>query len=232
MAKKFGGSQPPQTEPPNPVAELEKELGEELIKARADYAANSEERVRLADRRKVLLAHKADVELEHRKRLIEQGRGIKGAADRRKQSDADLAEVESELSAVDAAISFEEERAETLGKTLAVMEAKLVEARRRHTQKTLADALVAKKEEFIATFVNGCILAGELVQIAERLIAIDGRPLLDQTLEDLLLRTNRLLLIDRFKFTEPQSTLGLARRAFEVTALLPPPESAATEDVA
>lgn len=227
MAKQFGGPQPPKAQAPNPVAELEKELGAELQNARADYAANSQERVRLADRRKVLLAHKADVELEHRQRLIEQGRGVKGAADRRKQSDADLAEVESELSAVDAAVSFEDERAQTLETALRVMEARLDEARRRYTQQTIVDALTAKKEEFVVNFIAGCTILGELVNLSEKLLAIDGRPLLNQALEDLLLRTNRLLLIDRFKFIEPRSNLELARREFVVSALLPPAEPAA-----
>lgn len=211
----------------NPVAQMEAELGAKLQNARKEHQSNITERARLVERRSVLLAHKADVELEHRKRLIEQGRGVEGATKRRKESDADLAEVENEIQAVDAAISYEDERSQTLSTELAKMEQVLEETRLKHQQKQLAAAVMAKKEEFISSFLAGCAQLGELVMLAEKLQAIDGRVLLDQALEDLYLRTNRILLIDRLKYMEPPSNMTIARKPFEVTALLPPAESEA-----
>jgi len=212
---------------PNPVAQAEAELGGKLQQLRKDHAANATERTRLLERRAVLVAHKADVELERRKRMIEQGRGITGATQRRKESDSDLAEVENEIQAVDAAISFEDERSQTLSTELEKLEKVIAEARLKHNQQQLAAAVMAKKEEFISSFLAGCVQLGEMVQLAEKLMSIDGQQLLNEALEDLYMRTNRLLMIDRLKYTEPQSAMAIARRSFEVTALLPPSESEA-----
>lgn len=209
------------------VAQLESQLGDTLKQARADFAENTKERERLDQRRRKLIARKSSVEANHKQLLIEHGKGIQGAAAKRNKAESELAEINQEIEAVDAAIAYESEQGGILGASLDEMEAKLADARKRQVQMQIAEALTEKKEAFIAAFTSSCTLLADVVRLSDRLIAAEGRAFLDQTLEDLLFRTNRGVLMDSYRYTEVQSGLGLAQRIFEVKALVPPPPETA-----
>lgn len=209
-------------EPENLVAEVEDQLGDKLIKARADFKENQSERQRLDVKRTNLATKKTKLEANRKECLIQHGKGVKGAAAKRAEAEAELASTNGEIEAVDAAIASEAELAGILQAQLQEMEAKLTEAKHRQAQLDLAQKLTAKKEEFIAYHSEACAALGELVDLSNHLVEVGGNAYLDQVLEDLLIRTSRITMIDQYKFTVPQSRLGLVQRIFEVTALVPP----------
>lgn len=206
----------------NLVAEVEEQLGDKLTKARADFKENQSERQRLDVKRTNLSTKKTKLEANRKECLIQHGKGVKGAAAKRAEAEAELAAINGEIEAVDAAITSETELTGTLQTELQEMEAKLLEAKHRQVQLDLAKKLTAKKEDFIAYHSESCTALGELVELSNQLVEVGGNAFLDQVLEDLLIRTSRITMIDQYKFTVPQSRLGLVQRVFEVTALVPP----------
>lgn len=212
----------------NLVAEVEEQLGDKLAQARAAFDENVKERDRLQKKHAGLTKRQGELKADHRKLLVDHGKGVKGAAEKRGKVESELADVNSEIEAVDAAIAYESERSVPLQTALKELEAQLEDARKRQIQAEIATELTAKKEAFISAFTSACTLLAETVKLADRLLAAEGKPFLDQALEDLLFRTNRGVLIDSFKFTEVQSGLGLAQRIFEVKALVPPSPSPET----
>lgn len=207
------------------VAELEAQFGDKLTKARTDFQENQSERQKLDVKRGKLAAQKSNLEAKRKECLIAHGKGEKGAVDKRAKAEADLKAVNEEIEAVDEAVAYESERTGTLQIQLQDMETKLADAKKRQIQNGHFNALIAKKEEFIEFFTQSCVSLGELVNIANDLIFVEGHALYEQATEDIVLRTARLLLIQDHKYTEVYSGLALARREFPVTALVPPPES-------
>jgi len=197
---------------------------EKLAEVRAAVQENQQEREKLDKKRAKLLEKRTALESDRAKHLIDHGKGIKGAAEKRKSAEDELAETNRLIEAVDAAIQFEAGQGEGLNATLVQMEAQLELDRKRKIQESIAEELSEAKEEFIDLFTECCTKLGEVVRLGDRLVAAEGLPLLNEVLDDILIRSHRTVLIDRFKFTEPQSGLGLARREFVVTALNPPPE--------
>src|SRR5437899_2416697 len=126
-------------ERPDLVAELEKQFGDKLTKAREDYHENQAERDRLDKRRAKLLEKKAALEADHKKRLIDHGKGVTGAAEKRAKAERELAEANQLIEAVDAAIAYESERTGALHADLHEMEARLGEAKRRQVQMEIAE---------------------------------------------------------------------------------------------
>lgn len=207
------------------VAELEAQFGDKLTKARADFQENQSDRQKLDLKRTALDTRKTKLEARRKECLIDHGKGVKGAAAKRAEAEAELTSVNDEIEAVDAAIAFETERTGTLQAQLVAMETKLAAAKKQQIQNQFAEALRLKKEEFIVTFVECCVLHGQMVNISNDLIFVEGHVQFEQVMEDLVLRTARQLLIQDHKYTEAYSGLALARREFPVTALVPPPES-------
>lgn len=207
------------------VAELEAQFGDRLTRARADYQENQSDRQKLDAKRGNLSAKKTKLEAKRKECLIAHGKGEKGAVAKRAEAEAELKSVNEEIEAVDEAIAYETERTGTLQTQLSEMETKLAEARKIQVQTRFAEALKAKKEDFITAYVMACTLLGEMVNAANDLIRAEGNALYDLVVEDLVLRTSPLILKDHHKYTDAQSVLGLARREFTVIALVPPPES-------